>query len=349
MKHVKTILYISITLLTFFSCKQKEVEKAARLQKVVVEGKTQGTTYHITYLDADGRDFQEEINEQLAAIDKSLSIYDSLSLISRINRNDSTVVVDSIFKTVFRKAQEISIKTKGAFDITVGPLMRLWGFNKGNKKPVTDEMIDSVKLNVGYKKVKLIHKKIVKENRSIHLDVNGIAQGYSCDLIGNLLESKGISNYMVEIGGEMMCMGHNPSGKAWKLGICEPINDSTGSINKLRDTICVKNVGVSTSGNYRKFHYQNGQKINHQIDPRTGYPTKNNLLSVTVIAPNCMTADAYATAFMVMGVVRSIHLLQKLPNIDAYFIYRDRNGKTKEIYTRGFWKYLEKKPFKKEK
>lgn len=342
MKAIKTVLLLISMFLLLFSCGKKETEKASSLQKLYLEGFIQGTSYHITYLHKNGTDYHPEIKAELTRIDKSLSIYDSLSIISRINRNDSTVEIDSIFATVFREAQQIAKQTNGAFDITVGPLMKLWGFNKAQKTTVTPTMIDSIQASIGYQKIKLAGNKLLKENSAISLDANAIAQGYSCDRIAALLESKGIQRYMIEIGGEISCKGFSPRGDAWKLGINEPIEDSTGTTNKIREIICVKDMAVSTSGNYRKYYYQNGKKYGHEIDPRTGYPTSHKLLSVTVIAPKCSTADAYATAFMVMGVVQSIHLLQKLPGIEAYFIYEDSNGKTKDIYTRGFWKYLEK-------
>jgi thiamine biosynthesis lipoprotein len=340
MKQLSSLLIFSITLLFFSSCSQKQ-QKASGLQKVFLEGEIQGSTYHITYLDAQGRNFHNEIKAELARFDKSLSVFDSTSVISRINKNDSTVEVDTLFKYVFRIAQEVSEKTNGAFDMTVGPLVKLWGFNNGQRITVTQDMVDSLKPFIGYQKVRLEGNKIIKDDPNIQLDANAIAQGFSCDIIGNLLESKGIKNYMVEIGGEIMTKGKSPRNDAWRIGINKPIDDSTSTVNEIADIAILENTGLATSGNYRKFYYHDGKKYGHEIDPHTGFPITHKLLSVTVLAPNCITADAYATAFMVMGTVKSIHLLQKLPGVEAYFIYQNDIGKIKTIYTRGFWKRLE--------
>jgi len=342
MRNLNISLLLVITLFTLFSCKKKEAQLANGLKKVFIEGAIQGSTYHITYMSKDSANYQKEIVDVLNSFNKSLSVYDSLSIISRINRNDSTVEMDSFFKPVFIKAQEVSAKTNGAFDMTVGPLVHLWGFNNGKKITVTQAMLDSIKPVIGYQKVHLQGNKIVKDNPHVQLDANALAQGYSSDIIGKLLESKGVKNYMVEIGGEVICKGLSPRGDSWNLGINQPIDDSTGTVNEIQAVMKVNNMAVSTSGNYRKFYYHNGKKYSHEIDPHTGFPVTNNLLSVTVTAPDCITADAYATAFMVLGVVQSVHLLQTLPGIDAYFIYKDKNGKNKVLYTKGFEKYLAK-------
>lgn len=346
MKQIKffSILIISLVLL---SCSKKQETAATQLQKVFLEGEVQGTTYHITYMHPDGENFHEEIMTLLKDFDNNFSVYDSLSVISRINRNDSTVQVDTLFKTMFRKAQEVSKKTNGAFDLTVGPLVKLWGFNNGKRITVTQDMVDSVKKVIGYEKVRIESDKIVKDSAGVMLDANAIAQGYSCDLVGKLLESKGVKNYMVEIGGEILCKGKSPRNSEWKIGINKPIEDSTSTVSEIQEIVLLSNIALATSGNYRKFYIHNGQKYGHEIDPSTGFPATHKLLSVTVTAPDCMTADAYATAFMVMGTVKSIHLLQKLPGIEAYFIYKNNEGTIRTLYTRGFWKLLERNRIKK--
>lgn len=346
MKQIKffSILVISLVLL---SCSKKQETAATQLQKVFLEGEVQGTTYHITYMHPDGEDLHAEIKSLLKDFDANFSVYDSLSVISRINRNDSTVQVDTLFKTMFRKSEEVSKKTRGAFDLTVGPLVKLWGFNNGKRITVTQNMVDSVKPMIGYEKVRLVGNKIVKDRNDIQLDANAIAQGYSCDLVGKLLENNGVKHYMVEIGGEILCKGKSPRNSPWKVGINKPIDDSTSTISEIQDIVSLGNRALATSGNYRKFYIHNGQKFGHEIDPITGFPVTHKLLSVTVTAADCMTADAYATAFMVMGTVESIRLLQKLPGIEAYFIYKNNAGEIRTLYTRGFWKILDSNQIKK--
>jgi len=338
-----TTICIGILLVLFTVACSKEKPKPT-IKEVKLEGYIQGSSYHITYLDMKGRNFQKEIKAALEHFNKSLSVFDSTSVISLINKNDSAVQADTLFKRVFIVAEEVSKKTDGAFDMTVGPLVKLWGFNNGKRIEVTQHMVDSLKPVIGYEKVHLVGNKIVKDNPKIQLDANALAQGYSSDIIGKLLESKGIKNYMVEIGGEVITKGKSPRGDDWKIGINKPIDDSTSTISQIQDVVLLKNIAISTSGNYRKFYYYKGKKYSHEIDPHSGYPENNNVLSVSVIAPECITADAYATAFMVLGMVKSVRLLQKLPGVDAYFIYKDnKDGKNKVIYTRGFEKYLEKK------
>lgn len=335
MKQLKYISLIAIAL-TAFACKPKQSE----YETIKLQGFVQGSTYHITYMDSLGRDLHPEIKAELKKFDQSMSVFDSSSVISRINRNED-VQADSIFIEVFNKALEVSQKTDGAFDMTVGPLVRMWGFNNGKKITVTQAMVDSVKEFIGYQKVKLIGDSLVKEDPRISLDANAIAQGYSCDLIAKFLESKGIHNYMVEIGGEIMTRGESPRGDDWKIGINKPIDDSTSTISEIQEIVHIKNLGLNTSGNYRKFYMHNGKKYSHEIDPHTGYPVTHNLLSATIIAPDCMTADAYATACMVLGLEKSQALINSLPNIEGYFIYSTPDG-NKEVWTKGFEKYLDK-------
>lgn len=338
----KSSFIIIISLLAVFSCSKKEpIEKKVELEKVFLQGEVQGTFYHITYLHPSGKNFHQEIKKTLQEFDDSFSIFDSLSLISRINRNEANIILNEQFIDLYKIAEDISIKTNGAFDMTVGPLVKLWGFNNAERLSVNQSMINKIMPAVGYQKLQLIGKKIVKENPDITLDANAIAQGYSCDLVAELLRKKGIENYMVEIGGEIITKGKSPRGDVWKIGINKPIDDSTNVNSEIQAVVLLEDMALATSGNYRKFYYLNGKKFGHEIDPHNGWPTHHNLLSVSVIAPTCIAADAYATAFMVMGVVKSIELLQSLPEIEAYFIYEDKNGENKTVYTRGFWKYLE--------
>lgn len=340
-KHIFALIIIAIALIFLFlvpSCKNPQDS----LQKVFNEGFIQGTTYHITYLSPDGKDYHTEITKTLHEFDKSLSTFDSTSIISRINRNDSTVCVDSLFQVVFLVAKEVSEKTDGAFDITVGPLVRKWAFYNKHKTTVTQAMIDSLLPIIGYQKVRIEKNKIHKDNPAIILDANAIAQGFSCDIIALLLDKKGVENYMVEIGGEIKTRGKSPRGDAWKVGINQPIDDSTSTVSELQEIVRLNDVGLATSGNYRKFYYHNGKKYAHEIDPHTGYPVTHNLLSATIIAKDAITADAYATACMVMGLEKSLRLIEQLPDIEGYFIYKYDKKNTRTIYTKDFAKYLNK-------
>jgi len=305
------------------------------------QGKTQGTYYTATYYQPEGIDLKFKIEEKMHEFELSLSTYDSTSVISRINRNDAKVRTDLFFETMFTEAQKVSEHTGGAFDITVGPLVRAWGFGLGNSEHLkTPELTELMPL-IGYKKVRLINHQLQKDDPRILIDANAIAQGYSSDIIAKLLEVNHCENYMIEIGGEIVCKGVNPRGEKWRIGIDKPIDDSTNVTSELQTVVSISNIALTTSGNYRKFYYKNGKKYAHTINPRTGYPVTHNLLSATVVAPTCMQADAYATAFMVLGVDSSMQVCKSTPNMDCYLIYTDKNGNNQVIYTEGFKKYLQ--------
>lgn len=295
---------------------------------VKMKGNAQGTTYHISYISEEKISHQPAIDSLLKVIDNSMSTWVPASIISRINKNDSTVVADPYFINVFNKSIEVSNKTNGLFDVTVGPLVNAWGFGFSKKAKVDSVMIDSLVRFVGYKKIKLQGQKVIKENPEIMLDFNAIAQGYSVDVLADYLESKGIKNYLVELGGELKAKGKKHL-EYWKVGIDQPTEIQTEE-RPLEAIITLKDRALSTSGNYRKFYVEEGQKYSHTIHPYTGYPAKQNILSATVLADNCMTADAYATTFMVMGLERSKQFLQenKELNLEVYFIY-DENGQWK--------------------
>ncbi len=306
---------------------------------IKVEGNAQGTTYHISYLSEDGINYKEAIDSLLKEIDSSMSTYLPASLISRINNNDSTVLVDQYFINVFNKSMEVSQKTEGLFDVTVGPLVNAWGFGFKKKDKVTRVIIDSLLEFVGYNMLKLDGNKLIKAKSQISLDFNAIAQGYSVDVLANYLESKGINNYLVELGGELKAKGKKEN-EDWKVGIDKPTANST-SERKLEAIINLNNKALATSGNYRKFYEEAGQRFSHIIDPRTGYPAKQNLLSATVIADDATTADAYATVFMIMGLERSKQFLQnnKDLNLDVYFIY-DEKGNWKTYASEALKKWI---------
>jgi len=304
------------------------------------EGNAQGTYYSATYLQPDGKNLQSSIDSLFNRFDLSLSSYNPNSIISKINQNNDSVTTDEYFETMFKVAQEVSEHSNGAFDITVGPLVNAWGFGFETKDKSKLPDVKKLLPLVGYHKVKLVNHKIIKENPGIIIDANGIAQGYSADLVAKLFEKYGCKNYMIDIGGEIVCKGFNPKGKKWNIGIDKPIDDPENANGELQTIIYISNIAVTTSGNYRKFYYQNGKKYAHTINPQTGYPVDHSLLSATVIAPNCIQADAYATAFMVLGVDSSMALCRQFKDMDCYLIYSDKDGKFQVKMTDGFKKYL---------
>jgi FAD:protein FMN transferase len=304
------------------------------------EGEAQGTTYSITYLQPQGIDLQAKIEKRLHEFDLSLSTYNPNSIISRINRNDTTVRTDLLFETMFNAAQEASERTNGALDITVGPLVKAWGFAFGNKNHSKLPNVSDFLPYVGYKKVRIKGHKLIKDDSRILIDANSIAQGYSSDVIAELLKDNGCKNYMIEIGGEVVCKGMNPKGKKWRIGIDKAIDDSTSATNEIQTILSLTDCAVTTAGGYRKFYVKDGKKYSHVINPHTGYPVDNNLLSVTVIAPTGIMADAYDTPFMVLGVDSCLKVCKSIPGLECYLIYIDKNGKNQVIYTEGFKKYL---------
>ncbi|HKH61315.1 MAG TPA: FAD:protein FMN transferase [Flavitalea sp.] len=317
------IMLVVFSIVQFLSCDEK------KSQIVKVAGTAQGTTYHITYISAANIDYKTELDSILKKIDSSLSTYLPVSIISRINNNDSNVVVDKYFTDVFEEALRISAKTAGLFDVTVAPLVNTYGFGFTKKGLIDSSSIDSLLQFVGYEMVKIENGKVIKAKPQVMLDFNAIAQGYTVDVLATFLETKKIENYLVELGGEVKAKGKKNKNEFWKIGIDKP-NENPGEGRLLQAVVDLRDKALATSGNYRKFYVENGKKYAHIIDPRTGYPVKHNLLSATVIADNCMTADAYATAFMVMGLERSRQFLSTHQEIqlEVYFIFEE-NGKWK--------------------
>lgn len=317
---MKFALLSIISFLLLIRCSKKEN------QIYKIEGEAQGTTWHISYLSKENVDYKTSIDSLLKDLDSSLSTYVPVSIISRINKNDSNVIVDDYFIEVFNKSMEVSEKTGGLFDVTVAPVINAYGFGFTEKAEVDSAFIDSLLDYVGYKMVKLEDKKLIKAKPQVMLDFNAIAQGYSVDILASYLESNDISNYLVELGGEVKAKGKKQHNEYWSVGIDKP-NETFLDERALQAIINPRNKALATSGNYRKFYEENGQRYAHIINPKTGYPAKHNLLSVTVMADNCMEADAYATAFMVMGLEKSKQFLfmNKELNLEVFFIY-DENG-----------------------
>ena len=287
------------------------------------QGAVFGTTYHITY--NHNADLSTDITRVLKDVDNSLSTFNANSTISLVNKN-LQVELDSMFLYVFHLAQHVAETTTGAFDITVAPAVNAWGFGFKNAETIDNDLIDSLKQIVGYQMVKEENGAIVKNDSRIMLDCSAIAKGFGCDVVAALFDSVGITDYMVEIGGEIVVKGLNSKGSDWRIGISKPTDDSLATETELQTVLELTNRAMATSGNYRNFYYKDGKKYAHTIDPATCRPVNHNLLSVTVLAENCAVADAYATAMMVLGLERSLDLCKKLENIDAYFIYQDNNG-----------------------
>lgn len=298
-----------------------------------------GTIYNITYQYTDN--LKSEIESELKKFDQSLSPFNQSSVISRINRNEE-LVADSLFQVCFNRAIEVSKATHGAFDITIASLANAWGF--GFKKGVFPDslMVDSLLQITGYEKAWLKDGVVMKNDPRVQLSCSAIAKGYAVDVVAHFLESKGVKNYLVDIGGEIVARGKNSRDGLWRIGINKPVDDSLSVNQEIQTILELTDVGMATSGNYRNFYYKDGKKYAHTIDPRTGYPVQHSILSATVVAEDCMTADAYATAFMVMGLKEAEAFTKLHPHIDAYFIYADENGAFKSYFTEGMVKYIKK-------
>jgi thiamine biosynthesis lipoprotein len=304
------------------------------------EGTIYGTIYHIKYESPRAKNLHESITEEMKRFDNSLSTFNPNSTISRINRNDENVEVDEFFKKCFLAAKEVSDKTDGAFDMTVAPLVNAWGFGFKHKEKITPALIDSLLQSVNYKEIELIDGKIIKENPNTMLDASAIAKGLSVDVVAEFLEKKGCKNYMVEIGGEVVAKGINSKGRIWRIGINKPQEDAFFAEQDLQAIVDLKDKALATSGNYRNFYVEGGKKYAHTIDPKSGYPVQHSLLSATVLADDCMIADAYATAFMVLGIEKAMVIAESINQLEAYFIYADDSGNNQVSYTSGFKPYI---------
>ncbi len=311
-------------ILTFF-CLLFSFSIFSQEEPIRIAGNTQGTTYHITYFDKKNRDFQPKIEKLLHQFDLSVSTYIPNSIISRINSNKKNVKVDKYFTTCFNKAKEVWKSTNGAFDPTVYSLVNAWGFGPGKKQTIEKAKIDSLLEFVGFNLIELKGNKIIKKDPRVALDFNAFAQGYSVDVVSEFLNSKGITAYIVEIGGEVYSNGRKPNGDNWKVGIEKPI-DNKESANPLKAIAKLENLAIATSGNYRRYTIENGKKYAHHIDPKTGYPTKNNLLSASIFSKQCISSDANATGVLVLGLEKAKIFLEAHPELQAYLIYSDDNG-----------------------
>lgn len=299
-------------------------------------GTAQGTTYSIVFENR-GRYKPEDLKKSVDTIfhnfDMAVSSYNTFSIISKVNRNEP-VVVDSFFIDVFNKSREISLLTDGAFDITVAPLVKAWGFGSDSHKKFNPSKLDSLLRLVGFEKVTIKDNQVIKVDPGICLDVNAIAPGYSADVLCRYFKDLGIKNFLVEIGGEVRAVG-DKNGDYWRIGIDKPEENNMIPGEKLQAIVRIKNKALATSGDYRKFYIEDGIKYSSHINPRTGYPVKNTLLSVSIVADDCATADGIATACMVMGKEQAMEFLRKNDRLEAYFIYSDDDGNFRTWMTEG--------------
>jgi len=331
---------LTFTVLLSFILLACQFNPAKKQEYIKISGRIHGTYYHATYLHPEGKNLQAEMEAKMHEFELSLSTFNPNSIISSINQNNDSVTVDGYFETMFNEALEVSRQTGGAFDITVAPLVNAWGFGFGNKNRKEIPDVKSILPYIGYQKIRLENNRLIKSDKRIMLDASAIAKGQSADVIAQLFESHGCENYMVEIGGEIACKGLNPSGKKWHIGIDRPSEEIFDEQRELQTILAITDCGLATSGNYRQYYYQDGKKYAHTINPVTGYPVDHNLLSATVIASSCMRADAYATAFMVLGVDSSLAVCRRIPDLACYLIYADENGNFQVAYSEGFEKYF---------
>ena len=301
-----------------------------------IEGKIFGTYYHITYQSSS--DYDQEILNRLDQVDASLSAFNPQSTVSKLNRNEP-VKTDQMFCEVFNLAMQVSEATDGAFDITVAPLVNLWGFGFKHSDEATQARIDSILPFIGYEKCTMAKSQQSTVNKSdprIMLDFSAIAKGYGCDQAAAVLVKHGIDNYLIEIGGEICARGLNPDHKPWTIGITKPDTAQTqqlqATLNSQSSTVNGQ-LNMATSGNYRNYYVKDGKRYAHTIDPHTGRPVQHSLLSATVIAPTCAMADAYATAFMVMGLEKAKALLVTDTRLKAYLIYSDSHNIMQEWHS----------------
>ncbi len=331
---MRHLLYLVISSIIISSCKSPKEPVLVKFM-----GEAQGTYYAITYFDVDARNFQPQVDSLLQEFDHSVSLWDTGSLITAINRNKTGIQPDPVFTELFKKSTVVFNKSDGAFDPTVGPLVNAWGFGFSDRMKVDQHVVDSLLPLVDFNNVRLENDAVYKSDPRIQLDFNAIAQGYAVDLIAQLFDDKGIKNFLIDIGGEVLSKGRKTNGEYWKVGIEKP-KDNAGYGEGLQAIVQLEDRALATSGNYRKFYEENGVRYSHTIDPATGYPVKHTLLSASVLAGDCATADAWATVFMVMGLEKAKSFLAEQNELEGYFIYTAENGDLNVFFTNGFLKIL---------
>ncbi|WMN05981.1 FAD:protein FMN transferase [Marivirga arenosa] len=324
------ILIALVAAVWFFRNNDKDEESQEAY--FFIAGDAQGTTYNINYLDPKKRNLKNDIDSILHQFDLSLSTYVSNSEIAEFNENDSLTYKSEFFYPVLKKSEEIYKASEGAFDPTVYPLIEAWGFGPKTVDFPDSSKIEDIKQYVGFDLIEFDEKQVIKTKDKVSLDFNAIAQGYSIDVVYDYLTSKGIENMMIELGGELRVAGKNEKGDLWAIGIDDPKQEQNQSSKRVA-IIKLENEAISTSGNYRKFFVHEGKKYGHSINPKTGYPIQRDIISATVVAPSCMEADAWSTAFMVTGLEKAKTILKKQKHLKAFFIYEDENGDLKQFST----------------
>jgi thiamine biosynthesis lipoprotein len=333
---MRALLFSIIAFLLFSGCRRESKST------INISGAAQGTSYNITYLAGAYSNYRESIDSIFKKIDLALSTYVPESIISRVNRNDTNVLVDDHFSVVLKRSIEVSESTDGLFDVTVAPLVNAYGFGTARNAAVDQKRIDTLLNYIGYTKVKLMDNKVVKDSPELKLDFNAIGQGYTVDVLAAFLDNKGIHDYLIELGGEIKAKGRKLDGSLWTVGIEQP-EETKGAEISLNTKVGLDNMALATSGNYKKFYVERGKKYTHIINPVTGLMAKTNLLSATVLAADCMTADAYATAFMVMGLESAQKFVsdhQEL-GLEIFFIYDD-NGTLRTYISGNLSKQIDK-------
>lgn len=329
----KNIVYSLVLLAAVFAVWPYRKNQAP--EPLRIEGMTMGTTYHITYFDEQRRNFKNSIDSLLLVVNKSINNYDTASEISRFNRNPASFkfALPYLYPPL-KKSLEVFSASQGAFDPTVMPLVNAWGFGSGSTLNMDSARVDSLKTFVGFEKIILKKDSVIKLTPQIQLDFGGIGQGYGADVITDFLKTKGILNALVELGGEGVALGINlQNSRPWEIGILDPNSDYGNQFFKA--TVKLSNMSFTTSGNYFNYREVDGKKYSHTIDPLTGFPVQRQLLSASVFAADAITADAWATALMVMGHEKAIELLKKHDELEAFLIYSADDGKQKTYATDG--------------
>jgi len=323
---VSTVIISCLALLSF---------QEARQLNFKIQGEAQGTTYQISYYHKEEKVTKNEIDSILELIDQSMSLYRPNSLISQINRSKKGMKLDPHFLNVMKNAFKINEDTHGIFDVTVEPLLSTWGFSstKTDSLP-TKEKIDELLPLVGMDKIKIKGKHLVKKRPEILINVNGIAQGYTVDVLADFLRCKGIRDFFIELGGEIKAEGQKPDHSLFTIGIEGPLKDKPDQVG-IKHLVSLDNKALTTSGGYNQFVEKNGKKYIHILDPKTGFPIESDILSVTILADNAVTADGYDNAVMAMGMRRALEFIEDRPSIDAYIVYQKPDGTVLDTMTNG--------------
>lgn len=325
-----TPILVSLMFLVCSGCKKPSPPDAVK-----IDGVTMGTTYHITYFDEQNRNFKTSVDSLLLVVNKSINTYDPASEVSQFNRSSKGIAVELPYLLPpLKTAYEVSVASGGAFDLTVMPLVNAWGFGPERRLNPDRKKVDSILTFVGFKKIQLTNDSVQKSDPKTQLDFGGIGQGYGADVVTDFLKSKGITDMLVELGGEGMACGKNlTSGKPWEIGILDP--NSTYENQFFKAYIPLSDRSFTTAGNYFNYYEVDGVKYSHTISPETGFPVQQALLSASVFAEDCTIADAWDTAFMVMGHEKAIETLKAHPELDALLIYTNGSGKMETYVTEG--------------